>query len=579
MRGLFFILTAIIGSVAAADQCTKDNSASCCQGYTYNDNPLQKRTTVPVCDGTSIDPAPGLTPPTCPTDSSGNTKNPVCTAIKTIPQGSFDGTLYCGNPLANTGSGTVKGTIHVEVGPCQVPATGFCFILTATAPPGTTLDNDFKVQISTSPLTSDNPGQFAVKVSSQPVYYPFSLVYGSTDPCASASQGTVYIGFHTGDGSDTCWAGGNSPTDPPTQTIPGGNSNWALQFSFVFTCKDVCQSWCCCPPPPTIPDCPTDYSQSCPGLCNPSKPGTQCNLIHVANPSGWTTNPDYAQKCCCKPPDTPQCATGLQKHVLDSGVSTCSAFSGVCGNPVLGTIADCSTGNYNGVCCCCTPNQQCSSGTKTDTAGACSGSPPAGQTCTSQSDGCGGQICCCKPSGTCNTQTAFGVPASCSANTVCNTNTLSSKGCGKNRWGWYINVDLSGGATATYKLYAGAGLNDLSKGTDVGSVSVQPCSSGSTQYCAFFSTMGGWVIVDTHVEADCDALSTRTTQNFPCAPGGYNDNGSGTCGSGGLPGTTWQSQPFVACASKKYAVIFHAAVAHSDSNCSPSNCGSADPTS
>ncbi|KAK3896646.1 hypothetical protein C8A05DRAFT_39804, partial [Staphylotrichum tortipilum] len=42
---------------------------------------------------------------------------------------------------------------------------------------------------------------------------------------------------------------------------------------------------------------------------------------------------------------------------------------------------------------------------------------------------------------------------------------------------------------------------------------------------AFFTTAtSGNVITSAHVEADCDALPPPT-QNFPCAPGGYNNNG------------------------------------------------------
>lgn len=563
MRGLRFVLAAIVGLAAAVNQCTPSNSGTCCQGYTYNDTPLQKRATAPVCDGKSIDAAPGLTPPTCDTDSSGTSKDPVCTAIGNLPQGFTDAILYCGNP--KTDSGTVKGSLHVEIVPCPAPLTGNCFKLSAIAPPGTTLDNSFQVQISPSELTSDNPGGFDTNVNSQPVYVPFSLVYGGVDPCTTGET-TVWIGFHTGEGGETCWAGDT--------TIPGGNQNWSRQFSFTFSCKDFCTSWCCCPLPPTIPDCPAGYSQSCPNQCNPSKPNAQCNLQNIYNPPGWTTTEPsiYAQKCCCKPPDTPQCASGLDQHPLDSG-ATCSAYPGVC-NPLFGTIADCNTGQFNGVCCCCTPKTQCSAGTGTNTPGGCE-NPPAGQTCTSQDDGCGGTICCCQASGPCSTETAFGVPASCRADAVCKINTLQSEGCG--RWGWYINANLNGGATPIYALYTGAGKNDLRKGKDVGSVAIQPCSSGSSEYCAFFTTTSGWVIVDAHVEADCDALSTRTTQNFPCAPGGYNDNGGGTCGSGDLPSSTWKSQQFEDCESKNYYVIFHAAVANNDPDCTSSNCGNPDP--
>ncbi|CAG9954320.1 unnamed protein product [Clonostachys rosea f. rosea IK726] len=490
MRSLVLVFTALLGCATAVDQCTKANSGSCCQGYTYNDTPLHKRTTAPVCDGTSIDPVPGKTPPACggPPNSNGDTMKPVCTEILKIPQGSFHGTLYCGNPLANTGSGTQKGTIDVTIGQCH-QTTGFCFILTATAPSGSTLQADYKVQISTSPITSDNPGGFATKVTSQPVEVPFSLIYGS-DPCSTGST-TVYIAFHAQTSSQTCWAAiDSSPPYSNLLTIPNNNKNWALQFEFDFTCKDSCNSWCCCPPPPPIPGCPSDYTQSCPGLCNPSKTDAVCNLQHVPNPPGWSANPDYAD-----------------------------------------------------------------------------------------GDGCGGQICCCQPSGggTCDTETAFGVPPSCTPHTVCTATTLQSQGCNGNRWGWYIDgVDVSSGQAGPYTLHEGAGNNDLNNGADVGSVMVKPCTSDATKWCAFFSTTGGWVITTAHVQDGCGSLGTGTG-NFPCAPGGYNNNGGGSCPASGLPGTSWESQPFVDCPGKVYSVIFHAAVALNDPDCTATNCGNTEP--
>ncbi|KLU82016.1 hypothetical protein MAPG_01095 [Magnaporthiopsis poae ATCC 64411] len=136
-------------------------------------------------------------------------------------------------------------------------------------------------------------------------------------------------------------------------------------------------------------------------------------------------------------------------------------------------------------------------------------------------------------------------------------------------------ADLSGGSVS-YRLWAGAGQNDLKKGAQAGTVTVQTCSSGSSQYCAFFTTSGtGYVITTAHVEASCDALSTRTSNNFPCAPGGYNLNNGGTCGSNGLPGTSWKSGPLPDCPSKKYALIFHAAVSK-DTGCTATNCGNPD---
>lgn len=129
----------------------------------------------------------------------------------------------------------------------------------------------------------------------------------------------------------------------------------------------------------------------------------------------------------------------------------------------------------------------------------------------------------------------------------------------------------------TYVLHRGAGQNDLSHGADVGTVTIRHCpgSGSSTTWCAVFSTSGGYVITSPHVEADCDALSTRTDQNFPCAPGGYNDNGGNACGTNDLPGPVWTSQPFRPCTSNRYFVILHAAVSN-DPDCTGTNCGDPD---
>lgn len=619
MKGQLFILSALVAYAAALDteQCTKAKSGSCCEGYTYNDTPLHKRTTAPVCDG-SLDPVPGSTAPTCPADGNGGTKEPVCTEIVKIPMGSADGTLYCGNPLANTGEGTSRGTFRVEIAPCPAPTTGLCFKLTATAPSGTTLEDDYKVEISMTKHTVSVPGKFQTKVASQPVYVPFSIVFKDTNPCDTTN---VWIAFHAQTSSNTCWAGVDN-RDELTPIGTGTGGNWALQFPFNLDCKEYCKSWCCCPPPPTIPDCPTDYTDSCPGLCSPSESGASCDLLEIPNPDGWSENPLYADKCCCKPPDNPHCTSG-EEHLLDSDTHTCAAFQGVCGAPIHGNFADCRTGDYKEACCCCIPKTcsvgdktlgacgaastssgldchteddgcggtnccctpsctpQCPSGTGITIANGCGTNPPTGQTCTSQPGGCGTNVCCCKPTpGECTTETAFGVPSQCTTG-LCTTTRLQDKGC--KRWGWYIDVDLSSVTSATYKLYAGAGQNNLGKGKEVGSVVIQHCSSGSANRCAFFITTGDWVLTTTHVEADCGSLRAPAAKgsNFACAPGQYNLNTGGSCGgSSGLPGTSWKSAPFPACTgadTNKYAVIFHAAVAKGDPDCTASNCGSSDP--
>jgi len=666
MRAVGLGLIALLGRAAATvDICLPSNSGSCCQGYTYNDVPLERRTTAPVCDN-AVPAGPGVTRPTC------GQHEPVCTKVETIPQGTGSGTLYCGNPIANTGSGTVTGSISITVGLCQSPTPGYCFIITATAPPGTTLDTVYRVLISSTKLTEDRPGQYPVEVAvGGTVYYPFSSVYTAT--CDSLGEKAVWIGFHTGEGGQTCWAGNSDLIIIPGTTGNGnGNNNWAVQLPFTYSCNEVCTSYCCCPSPPTIPGCTEPgYTESCPSQCKSTHfDGVDCHSKDVPNPSGWGSQPVYATVCCCKKPDDPPpCAEQpyTVQHLVGGQTTSCDFTGEYCKGPFKGSIASCQTGLFNKECCCCKPTPPTCLGTLTP-GGACSGTiptgythcdtvndgcgndsccctctpdhsscatltpepstatcetyPPSGYTCEVKKDNCGRDFCCCTPkpvctpdystscgapstpktgactaadagcttmtdncgnkfcccAGTCSAETAFGVPNQCAAKTVCDKKlyptviTLKDKGCG--RWGWIIDTGTLT-QPVSYRLWAGAGLNDLKKGSQVGSVSIQPCSAGSSSWCAVFSTTGSWVLTSAHVEADCNALSPRTEKNFPCAPGGYNDNGGNSCGTNGLPGHSWTSQPFATCTSNRYYLILHAAVS-SSLGCTGTNCGNPD---
>jgi len=192
-------------------------------------------------------------------------------------------------------------------------------------------------------------------------------------------------------------------------------------------------------------------------------------------------------------------------------------------------------------CCCtkntCVPNYSTTcAAPSTPKTGACTAADAG---CTTKKDNCGNDFCCCAGGGgTCSTGTAFGVPNQCAAGTVCDktlyptVTTLGDKGCG--RWGWIIDTGALTGSVS-YRLWTGAGQNDLKKGSLAGSVSIQPCSAGSSSWCAVFSTTSGYALTSAHVEADCDALSTRTSNNFPCAPGGYNDNGGNSSAPTAFP--------------------------------------------
>jgi hypothetical protein len=87
--------------------------------------------------------------------------------------------------------------------------------------------------------------------------------------------------------------------------------------------------------------------------------------------------------------------------------------------------------------------------------------------------------------------------------------TFIELGLTNSRWGWQLTVPT--GTSTTTAVYAGAAQNDLSKGTNVGTLQYQ--YTGSTLVLNF-TLNSGWLMTQTHVFAGSNDVST-------IAPGKY----------------------------------------------------------
>jgi hypothetical protein len=109
------------------------------------------------------------------------------------------------------------------------------------------------------------------------------------------------------------------------------------------------------------------------------------------------------------------------------------------------------------------------------------------------------------PPGKCEVGTAFG-------NAPCCSTPLNAAPAICTRWGWYI----TGTATTTFPitgtLWVGAGMNDLSKGTNVGSFTI---TKSGTSYTITYSFKSGFSAAEVHIYAACTKPTT-------CAPGQFN---------------------------------------------------------
>lgn len=121
---------------------------------------------------------------------------------------------------------------------------------------------------------------------------------------------------------------------------------------------------------------------------------------------------------------------------------------------------------------------------------------------------------CCDYAGTgggvCFNETAFAKGGWIfSSDKKANPEKLPSLNLIKNRWGWAINLTATG--TSVYDIYAGAGLNNTSKATKVGTLTIDWNGTNASVAYAMFP---GYFLEEVHIYAG-DARPTTT------APGQY----------------------------------------------------------
>ncbi len=149
------------------------------------------------------------------------------------------------------------------------------------------------------------------------------------------------------------------------------------------------------------------------------------------------------------------------------------------------------------------------------------------------------------PVGTpCSFGTAFGYQVSKSTT----LNTQGGQGC--NRWGWYETptlAELQAGISGP--LYVGAGGNDISKATNVGTWSATANAAGKVTVSYLLST--GYAVTEVHVDLACLPIDK-------CAPGQYTFGKSGLADVASYS-TTALTYP-TCSGGNKVGLIVHAAV-------------------
>ena len=150
------------------------------------------------------------------------------------------------------------------------------------------------------------------------------------------------------------------------------------------------------------------------------------------------------------------------------------------------------------------------------------------------------------PVGTpCSFGTAFGYQDPVKSTTL---NTLTGQGC--NRWGWYETPTLAElQSSISGPLYVGAGGNDISKATNVGTWTATADPAGKVTVS--YELLTGYAVSEVHVHLAC-AINK-------CAPGQYTFGKSGLADVASYSTTPALTYP-TCSGSDKAALIVHAAV-------------------
>jgi hypothetical protein len=166
---------------------------------------------------------------------------------------------------------------------------------------------------------------------------------------------------------------------------------------------------------------------------------------------------------------------------------------------------------------------------------------------------CDGWCCCEQPepptpsTKVCDIGTAFGYSEGAKN---LNGNPVGPAVCDANRWGWYFATSQT---SSSGTLIVGAGGNDLTKGTAVGTWSATIAGSSITFKYELYddNTHGHFDLSSVHVYASCTAPTT-------CAPGKLTFKDDSLTGSSDTSYTKTFSVASGTCST--YYLIFHATV-------------------
>lgn len=157
--------------------------------------------------------------------------------------------------------------------------------------------------------------------------------------------------------------------------------------------------------------------------------------------------------------------------------------------------------------------------------------------------------CACPPPGDkyCEQGTGFAFNPKCGPNGENCTYQLNNlPQCPANRWGWWFEIPTTPGMYM-YQLYEGAGNNDISAATLVGTVSV---SVTATDIVVTYTMNSPYAINTAHIDLRC------SKSELECAPGQYSFN-SGCLDNKPMYQTTL-TRP--TCSGGYFYMIFHADV-------------------
>lgn len=136
----------------------------------------------------------------------------------------------------------------------------------------------------------------------------------------------------------------------------------------------------------------------------------------------------------------------------------------------------------------------------------------------------------------------FGTPAQCYKSTAfakggwvfttdrkSNPENLPSLNLIKNRWGWAVNLmPADVGMTRSYDIFAGAALNNITKGTKVGSLTVVWDGSNAT---VTYTMLYGYYLEEVHIYAGDDRPATTAPGQYGYPLEGYSVGRVETFGS------------------------------------------------